>query len=560
VEHGGAALTVLVPAALRPRGGAARRASRAPAGAPVPAWVLGVVPVSFLVVFFAWPVLTVLARGLSTDGLSLLGTPELWQVLEFTVFQAVLSTVLTLAVALPCAYVTSRYAFRGRRLLVVVVTVPFVLPTVVVGLAFRALLPAAWIGTLGAILVAHVFFNYAVVVRVVGGLWGQLDPRYVQAARTLGASPARAFRTVTWPLLRPAVVAAAVLVFLFTFTSFGVVLVLGGPSTTTLEVEVYRRTAELLDLPGAAVLAVLQMALLGVVLFVAARVQARSAVRLSLRAPDGGALIRPERAGERALLAGVVASVVVLLVLPLAALVLRSCRVRDGWGLDWWRALGSLDAGTTRYASPGASIRVSLGYAGATAVLSVVIGGLAACAIAYARRGGRALDAAAMLPLGTSAVTVGFGLLLAFGRPPLDLRESWVMVPLAHTLIAVPLVLRTVLPVLRSVDPRLRQVAATLGARPGRAWASVDLPLLARALAVAAGFAFAVSLGEFGATSFLSRSDAPTLPVQVVRLLSRPGEESFGAAMALATVLMVVTTAVLLVAEALQPAVRRVGR
>ncbi len=519
---------------------------------PVPAWLLGLVPAAFLLVFFGWPVARILAKGASARGLEQLGRPRLWRVVEFTLLQAVLSTVLTLVVAFPGAYVLNRYAVPGRRVLLALVTVPFVLPTVVVGLAFRALLPASWIGSLGVILLAHVFFNYPVVVRVVGGLWGQLDPRYVQAARTLGASPWQAFRTVTWPLLRPAVLAATALVFLFTFTSFGVVVVLGGPGTTTLEVEIYRRTAELLDLPGAAVLAVLQLVLLGSVLLVSARLQAGEAVAQRLRAPSAQALLRPRSPRQLALLGSVLATVVVLLGAPLAALVVRSVRVRGGWGLAFWRALGSVDAGTTRFAAPLDSVRVSLQYAVVTAIFSVLIGGLAACAVAYAGKAGRVLDVAAMLPLGTSAVTVGFGLLIAFARPPLDLRGSWIMVPLAHTLVAVPLVLRTVLPVLRSIDPRLRQVAATLGAPPLRAWATVDLPLLRRALAVGAGFAFAVSLGEFGATAFLARSDTPTLPVQVVRLLSRPGEIPYGAAMALATILMVVTAAAVLGAEALQ--------
>ena len=466
--------------------------------------------------------------------------------MRFTVGQAVLSTVLTLALALPGAFVLHRYAFRGRRLLLAAVTVPFVLPTVVVGLAFRALLPQAWVGTLGAIVLAHAFFNYAVVVRVVGGLWAHLDPGYEQAARTLGASPWRAFRTVTWPLLKPAVAAASALVFLFTFTSFGVVLVLGGPSTTTLEVEIYRRTAQLLDLSGAAVLAVLQLACLALVLFVSARLQARAAVAQSLRPDTDETLVRPRTAGQRGLLGATLAVMVALLAAPLAALVLASVRVRDGFGLAWWRALGSIDAGTTRYSAPLDSLRVSLEYAAVTAVVSVVVGGLAACSVAYARRGGRLLDVAVTLPLGTSAVTVGFGMLLTFDRPPFDLRGSWIIVPIAHSLIATPLVLRSVLPVLRSIDPRLRQVAASLGAPPLRAWATVDLPHLARALGVGAGFACAVSLGEFGATAFLARADTPTLPVQIVRLLSRPGETPYGAAMALATLLMVVTAAVVL--------------
>jgi thiamine transport system permease protein len=295
------------------------------------------------------------------------------------------------------------------------------------------------------------------------------------------------------------------------------------------------------------------------VLLVAARLQATSAEAQALRAPGSGGE-RVRTAGQRLLLGGVLAVVLVLLVVPMLALVVGSLRVHGGWGLTWWRALGSVDAGTTSSVAPWASAGVSLRYAVVTAVLAVVVGGLAACAVAYAGRRGRLLDAVATLPLGTSAVTVGFGMVLAFSRAPVDLRASWWLVPIAHTLVAVPLVLRTTLPVLRSVDPRLRQVAATLGAAPVRAWRSVDLPLLSRALAVGAGFAFAVSLGEFGATAFLARTGTPTLPVQIAQLLDRPGEVRYGAALALATVLMVVTVVCLLLTELVQPATRRVTR
>ena len=432
-------------------------------------------------------------------------------------------------------------------------TVPFVLPTVVVGLAFRALLPAAWVGTLGAILVAHVFFNYAVVVRVVGSLWAHLDPRYEQAARTLGASPWRVLRTVTWPLLRPAVLAAAALVFLFTFTSFGVVLVLGGPTTVTLEVEIYQRTAQLLDLAGASALAVLQIAGLGLVLLVSASLQSRLAVGQKLRADPTETLVRPRRPGQRLLLAGVLATILVLLVAPMAALVLRSVRVDGGWGLDWWRALDSIDAGTTRYAPPLASLRVSLTYAVVTAVLAVLIGGLAAHgggirpagrpaaghrghAAAGHVRGDRRVRPAHHVRAGAA----GPARLLDHGpaRSHADRRPAGAAHRAAGAAVGRP--------------AAARRWPASLGAGPLRAWGTVDLPLLSRALGIAAGFAFAVSLGEFGATAFLARSDAPTLPVQIVRLLGRPGAQPYGAAMALATVLMVVTAVVMLSTERLR--------
>jgi thiamine transport system permease protein len=508
--------------------------------------VLALAPIAFLLLFLVWPMGTVLARGLGGDGLDLLGRASTWHVVWFTVWQAVVSTTLTLVAGLPVAYVLHRYRLPARRVLLAVVTVPFVLPTVVVGTAFRSLLPGAWIGTVAAILLAHVFFNVAVVVRVVGGLLGQLDPRYDQAARSLGATPWFAFRTVTWPLIRPAVTAAAALVFCFTFTSFGVVLVIGGPLNPTIEVEIYRRTAQLLDLSGAATLAVLQLLAVGLVLLVSARLQARLAIGQRGR-PAHEALSRPRGVAAWSLVALVLVEVV-LIALPMLALLRRSLRVGDGWGLAWWRALGAPPR-TTRDVDVLASMGTSLGYALATVVVAVVIGGLAAGAVAYARRGGQALETWLLLPLGASAVTVGFGLFITFDRPPWDLRSWWGLVPLGHALVAIPLIVAVCLPVLRALDPRLREVAATLGASPWRTWLTVDGRAMGRGLAVGAGLAAAVSLGEFGATAFLARAGQPTLPVVVVRLLGRPGEANVGTAAAAATLLMLVTATCVLVAD-----------
>ncbi|CAM5688827.1 hypothetical protein SALBM135S_07395 [Streptomyces alboniger] len=195
----------------------------------------------------------------------------------------------------------------------------------------------------------------------------------------------------------------------------------------------------------------------------------------------------------------------------------------------------------------------SLRYALVATAIAVFIGGLAAAALT--RRAGRLVrgfDALLMLPLGVSAVTVGFGFLITLDEPPLDLRATWILVPLAQALVGVPFVVRTMLPVLRAVDGRLREAAAVLGASPLRAWREVDLPMVRRALLVAAGFAFAVSLGEFGATVFIARPDNPTLPVAVARLLGRAGDLNYGQAMALSTILMVVCAVSLLLLERLR--------
>jgi len=515
---------------------------------------------AFLAVFFAWPVANIVGEGLRSDGAwdrsgvsAVLGDPALRQVAWFTLWQAAASTVLTLLVALPAAHVLARFEFPGRRVLQALVVVPFVLPSVVVGAAFVTLVgPRSPIGlnlqgSAWGILVAHAFFNHAVVVRTVGGLWEGLDPRTEEAARVLGASRLQAFRLVTLPTLRPAIASAAAITFLFTFTSFGVVRILGGSGRSTLEVEIYRQTADLLDLPVASVLALLQLTAVGAMLVAQDRLErrrARAAVALrpsARRAPRG--------LGERSWLVGNLLALAVLIGAPLATLVERSFRSGDdGHGLAAWRALGEATRGSGLFVAPVEAVANSLRFAVVATGLAVVLGGLAAVALARADgRVSRLLDAVLLLPLGTSAVTVGFGFLIALDEP-VDLRASPLLVPLAQAVVALPFVVRTMTPVLRSIDPRLHEAAAVLGASPVRAWRAVDLPLVRRAVLVATGFAFAISLGEFGATTVIARADAPTVPVAIARLLGRPGPLNTGQAFALSTVLMALTaTAVLLV-------------
>ncbi|WP_329209852.1 ABC transporter permease [Streptomyces sp. NBC_01708] len=536
-------------------------------------------PVAFFALFFAYPVVAIVGRGLKADGDwqfgrigTVLSRPDILDVLWFTTWQALASTALTLLIALPGAYVFARFDFPGKQLLRAVVTVPFVLPTVVVGTAFLALLGRGGFldglwgvrldTTVWAILLAHVFFNYAVVVRTVGGLWSQLDPRQEEAARVLGAGRFAAWRRVTLPALAPAVAAAALMVFLFTFTSFGAVQILGGPAYSTLEVEIYRQTAQLLDLPTAAVLTLVQFAAVAGILAVHAWTVRRR--ETALRLVDPAQTARPPRgAGQRALLGGVLLTVLLLIVVPLGVLVERSLDTSGGYGFGFYRALQSADAsGSTFLVPPLDAIGNSLRYALVATLIALAIGGLAAAALTiphsrlrssgrylHAGRLVRGFDALLMLPLGVSAVTVGFGFLITLDKPPLDLRTSWILVPLAQALVGVPFVVRTMLPVLRAVDDRLREAAAVLGASPLRACREVDLPLVRRAVLVAAGFAFAVSLGEFGATVFIARPDNPTLPVAVARLLGRSGELNYGQAMALSTILMLTCAVSLLVLE-----------
>lgn len=516
------------------------------------------VPLVFLGVFFVWPVIAIIGRGLAPHGaldLDPLGNvgsdPGLRHVAWFTVWQAVLSTVLTLLIGIPGAFVVSRYRFRGRALVRALVTVPFVLPTIVVATAFSAL---GITGSVAAILLAHVFFNYAVVVRTVGGLWSHLDARPEEAAQMLGANRWRTFIGVTLPALRPAIIAAASIVFLFCFTSFGVILVLGGPQYATIETEIYRQTAQLLDLPVAAALAVVQLGAVLAALSIGGWARGRRFEALGLRAA-AEVTVRPRQARARAFVAANLGLMALLLGTPIAVLVVRSFDP----GLDAYRQLTHTSSGFLE--PPIRAVWTSLRYASIATVIALVVGGAAAFALAGAhrskRRGRWLLDLLVMLPLGVSAVTVGFGFLIALDSPPLDLRTSPAIIPIAHALIAIPFVVRVMLPVLQSIDPRLREAAALLGAGPRRVWLEVDLRIAARAALVAAGFAFAISLGEFGATLFIVRPETTTLPVAIYRLLGRPGATSFDQAMAASTILMALTAVSVLLIERLR--VRDVG-
>jgi thiamine transport system permease protein len=535
--------------------------------------ITAVVPAAFLGLFFLVPIVAVLAAGFRPGGqwqvasaLDVLTADRTWRLLGFTVLQAVLSALATLIVGLPLAFVLARFRFPGARLLRSLVVVPFVLPTVVVGAAFLALVGPKGLlgidlsGTVAALIAAHVFLNLAVVVRTVGAVLGQLDPRAEDAARVLGATPWRAFRTVTLPVVRPAIVSSAVVVALFCFTSFGVVQILGAGELRTLEVEIYRTTLFDLDLTAAAMLALLQLATVIAMLVIVERLQRRRDVRQRYLDPEKVA--RSPRTGVERALVAVVASVgAVVVATPLAVLVLRSFRSDAGWTLAYWRGLFT-DTGSTAFIDPLQAVRMSLATACVAAAIALVVGGCAAWAVArrrpsagadhgqgVGRNGWLTIDALLMLPLGTSAVTIGLGLFLALDQPPLDLRDSWWLIPIAQALVAVPFVIRVLLPVLRQFDTRLLDVASVLGAAPARARRAVEWPTLRLPMLVAAGFAFAVSLGEFGATAFLARADAPTLPVAIARLLGRPGDALAGQAYAAGVLLLIVTGTVIVVID-----------
>ena len=534
------------------------------------------VPLIFLGLFFFYPLASIFMVSLSPEGvLDLTGFTRLVSsryyidTILFTLFQATLSTLLTIALALPGAYVFTRYRFPGKSLLLSVITLPFVLPTIVVAAAFTALIgprgilnqilisafslptpPIQLDRTLSIILIVHVFYNYAVALRIITGYWANLNPRIEQAAQVLGANSWNIWWRIRLPILRPAIMAAGALVFIFTFTSFGVVLLLGGPQYATVEVEIYRQAANLFNLQVAAALSLVQIGFMFVLMFVYTNLQRRitSEVVSAQQAVKTPRLLR-----EKVLVTGNIVFMALMLFTPLIALVIQSFTVGGtGFTLEYYRLLGVNTRQSVLFVPPLEAIRNSVIFAGVTTVLAVGIGIISAYLLIQRTRWSRLFDPVFMLPLATSAVTLGFGFIIALDEPPLNLRQSAALIPIAHTLVAMPFVIRSILPALRSIPPNIREAAAVLGASPLTIWRKIELPLITRSILVGATFAFTMSMGEFGASLFVARPEFPTIPIAIFRLIGQPGGANYGQALAMSSILMLVSAVAFLLIERLR--------
>jgi thiamine transport system permease protein len=508
-------------------------------------FLLWLLPLSFLIIAFFYPLARIFALTLDPAALTAQNLLLAARVLLFTFYQATLSTLLTLLLGLPSAYLFARYDFRGKSLLRALTAVPFMLPTVVVASSFNAIVgprglfsflfplsqdsfllqPSPFI----LILIAHVFYNTTIIIRVVGNALSSLDPKLEAAARSLGADSFRVWWHVTFPLLRPALLASSLLVFLFDFTSFGVVLLLGGAQFATLEVEIYLRVLRLPNLHLAALLSVIQ--LLCTILFsvLYSHFASRSTIQTAPRSAESN-LRKLKTLREKIYVTAFVFLLTSFFLLPLSALPIRSLfrveadrgqrgEVQYGFTTDYYSELFVNRRGSVFYVPPIQATVNSLGYAAATVILSLLLGFPAAFALARPTRLERILDPLIMLPLGSS------------------------------TVIALPFVIRVLQPAIASIPQRLRQAASSLGASPWNVWKNIDLPILRRATLAAATFAFTISLGEFGATLLISRPEYPTIPVAIERFLSQPGGLNYGQAMAMATILMLLTLASILLIE-----------
>lgn len=539
-------------------------------------------PLFFLGVFFYYPLLSILKEGLTdTDGrLTLIKVANIitdlyyLKIILFTIEQALISTAASVLLGLPGAYLISNYEFRGKSIIRAVTTVPFVLPSIIVVLGFviffgnngllnRSLMsilnleepPLRILYSMKAIILAHTFYNFPIAIRLISAVWSRVNPNIEKAARSLGARGLRLFSWVILPQILPGVLAGAALIFIFCFTSFAIILVLGGgPQFSTIEVEIYRLAKVSIDLKGASALAVWEAILTLIFMFIYTRLQQRASfaekVQLRFERPPLSHLVRTPY-GPLVIIY-IILTFAIIIAPMLAAIHYSFLRrashaARLSYTFRWYGMLITGVQDSAIAVSYLSVIKNSLFFGLMTILFSLPIGTLIAYLTTRKERiVGSLLESAVMLPLGISSIILGLGYIRAYQNLPWDPTGKWYAIAFAHTVIAYPFVIRSTTAVFRKINPRLINAAMSLGANRWRTFLRIEFPMIKSGIIAGATFAFAISIGEINATLMLYNPNYTTIPIAIYRLISA---YNFFAACALGTVLIVICFLVFLLID-----------
>lgn len=498
-----------------------------------------------------------------TELISAAKNPYYLKIMVFTIKQAFLSTLASLVIGLPGAYLIARYKFTGKKVIKAISTIPFVLPSILVVLGFviffghRGILntwlmnifkldepPLKILYSFSAIIIAHTFYNFPLILNLVGNYWEQLDTKVEKASETLGASQWRTFWSITFPRLLPSILSAACLVFLFCFTSFTIILVLGGgPQFTTIEVEIYRLAKISMNLSGAATLSIYSLVVCLIIIFIYSRFQKKMSLQeeTEIQAPK-----KIKGFGAHIFSFLYIIFTLFFVLAPILSIVWRSVmqsltRTGDKFiSFDKYINLftgndgSSLEAITT-------SLMIGLAVGILSGIITVMI-----CA-GLRRRKGIGMEMFTMLPMAVSSIMIGLGYVIIsrfFGQIP-----SYILIVLAHLVIAIPFAVKTILPEYSRIPDNLINCSYTLGATDQHTFFHIEIPLIKSAIFTAMVFAFAISMGEINATLILSSGNITTIPVLMFRLI---GSYRFQDACALGTILIIVCFFVFLIKELMQ--------
>ncbi len=508
--------------------------------------VLWAAPLLFIGVLFYWPLAKILSLGFSGNWFESIATAKVLSILWFTIWQALLSSLVAVLLGIPGAYVLYARRLRGQGLVKAFITVPFVLPTIVVAIGFTSFRRIPFFASflqsgsnIPIIILAHVFMNYAIAVRVIGSTWKNLDFSLEDAASLDGAGRFRTFVEITLPHLKNSIASAFTLIFLYCAASFGIILVLGGGAIKTVETEIYISATQYLDLPKTAGLVFLQSVITMIAFF------------LSRDRSESGLIEnqtqRPWRKLDRRdlpVIAVTTMFISIFIVLPILKIFVDAFLIEGSPSLLNYANLAGHGARDLLNISVTHAAFNSLRNAVVASAVSICIGLLVSFIISrggggyYPRVTRSILDLTFQAPLGLSSVVLGFGYLITFSSGIFPLRSSWIVTPIVASILATPLVIRLIYPALISIDRDLLESAATDGASAEQTWWQIEAPIIRTVILTALSFSALISIGEFGAANFLAYGDQATLPIVLYQLISRPGAQNYGMAMAASSLLI----------------------
>ena len=534
-----------------------------------------------LFVIFLLPLISTLSRAFIVDNklnvssfFNIIKEPYTFRILLFTINQAFFSTLLSIVIALPGSYLLVNYNIKGRKLILAICTIPFVLPAILVILGFvtfygnngflNILLmkifnlsepPLKILYSYKAIIIAHAFYNFPIILVLLTTFWENLDYKLELSSYVFGASKFQTFINITFPRLIVSLISSSLLVFLFCFTSFSIILVLGGgPKYTTMEVEIYRRARISMDLNSAASYALISIFFCIIILIFYNFFQRKMNTKENIY----NSVYKKEKkpVSKIGLFLSLIYTIFIILFVlsPIISIIFKSFLASNSrsstsiFTLKWYKQLFGLSSTTGVMKSSFISIINSLKIALFVAIISTPLSlSLAVAAKRDKSNSSIFIELLSMLPLAVSSVIIGLGYYLISAR--LKSNGGLILVILAHLVIVLPFNIRAITPEMRKLPTSLVSSAMTLGATPFKAFLSIEIPLLKSSLISGAIFAFAISMGEVNATLILANSSITTIPVTMYRLI---GSYNFGGACALGTILILVCTIVFVSSEYLK--------
>ena len=449
------------------------------------------------------------------------------ELLLTTAFIAVVSALLSLSVGVIFGSWLRSLKPRLARLIATLSLIPFLLPPLLIGLAvvgvFGELKFDSNSGML-AILLAHVFMNFGFIAKVFAG--SSVGSEQIEAARLDGASDKAIRKQIELPQQIQGLVSAALLVALYSATSYGLVLTLGAGKIQTLETEIAIATLQKLDLDTAALYATLQT-LLTIVMFLIARLVSGTPGALDQIEPS---VLKPTWMHKTAGL-----MLTALVGIAIAAVL---SRMFDGPGL-----LGNLANLATK--GERQMLNITVLEASSNSLRNALVVVMLTLPLGYLLAGRKRTSGLVLLPLGISPVVIGLATLALAGYLPRALTSSWILLPLIQVLFALPVVYQILRPARLAVDQEVLEASRLDGAGSFKRVVLVEIPMLRKSIGLAIAFSAMVSIGEFGAASFLAFGSNETLPIVLFKLLGRPGEENLGMAMAVAGIYILISAYVI---------------